>query len=104
MNRWSITLGVLAVAFAASVPPADTQGQGEGGIVILDSIPTYNRGQSAAASTVVRTKAVWLGQTIEEVDQIVGAPEKVLKAGANVVYVYQDLRVTFENGEVADLQ
>src|SRR5215216_6664310 len=75
MNRWLITPSVLAVALAASAPPdADTQGRGEGVIVISDNVPIYNWGQSAAASTDVQTKAVYLGQTIEQVDQIIGAP------------------------------
>lgn len=105
MNRWLITPGVLAVALAASAPPAaDTQGRGEGGIVILDNFPIYNWGQSAAASTEVQTKIVTLGQTIEQVDQTLGAPQKILKAGAEVIYVYQDLKITFENGKVADFQ
>ena len=102
MNRWLITPSVLAVALAASVPPAaDTQGRGEGGIIISDNVPW---GQSAAASTEVQTKTVKLGQTIEQVDQNLGTPQKILKAGAKVIYVYQDLKITFENGKVADLQ
>jgi hypothetical protein len=105
MNRWLITPSVLAVALAASAPPAaDTQGRGEGEIVISDNLPIYNWGQSVAASTEVQTKTVHLGQAIEQVDQILGAPQKILKAGAKVIYVYQDLKITFENGKVADLQ
>ena len=45
-----------------------------------------------------------LGQTFQQVDQILGAPQKILKAGTDVIYVYQDLKLTFENGKVADLQ
>ena len=105
MNRWLITPGVLAVALAASVSPAaDTQRQGEGEIVSFDDVPIYNWGQSAAACAEVQGKAVKLGQTIEQVDQILGAPEKTLKAGTEVIYVYQDLEITFENGEITDLQ
>ena len=99
MIRWLITLSVLAVALAASAPPAaDTQGRGEGGIVIPDNFPL------PAPSMEVQAKAVYLGQTIEQVDQILGAPQKILKAGAKVIYVYQELKITFENGKVADLQ
>ena len=104
MNRWLITPGVLTVALAASVPPAtDTQG-GEGGIVISDNVPIYNWGGSAAASTEIPIKAVALGQTIEQVDQTLGAPQKILKAGAKMIYVYQGLKVIFENGKVADFE
>lgn len=105
MNRWLITPSLLAVALAASAPPAaDTQGRGEGGIVISDNFPIYDWSQSAAASTEVQAKTVKLGQAIEQVDQVLGAPQKILKAGAEVIYVYQDLKITFENGKVVDLQ
>jgi hypothetical protein len=105
MNRWLITPSVLTVALAASAPPVmDTQGRGEGVIVISGNVPIYNWGQSAAASTEVQPKIVRLGQTLEQVDQSLGAPQKILKAGAEVIYVYQDLKVTFENGKVTDLQ
>lgn len=97
MNRLLIAPGVLVVALAASAPPAaDTQGRGEGGIVISGQLPNLQLGP--------KQKIVALGQTIEQVDQTLGAPQKILKAGAKVTYVYQDLKVTFENGEVADLQ
>lgn len=99
MNRWLITPGVLAVALAASAPPAaDTQGRGEGGIVISDNFPI------PGASIEVPARAVYLGQTIEQVDQSLGAPQKILKVGAKVIYVYRELKVTFENGKVANLQ
>lgn len=105
MNRWLIPPSVLAVALAASAPPvADTQGRGEERIVVWDNFPIYNGGQSAAASTEIQTKIVRLGQTIEQVDQTLGAPQKTLKAGAEVIYIYQDLKITFENGYVANLQ
>jgi hypothetical protein len=101
MNRWLIMPGVLTVALAASVPPAaDTQGC-EGGIAISDNVASYNWGGSAAAPTQIPIKAVALGQTIEQVDQTLGAPQKILKAGAKVIYVYQGLKVIFENGKAA---
>ncbi len=96
MNRWLIPPSVLAVALTASAPPiADTQGRGEERVVISGNLPIYSGGQA---------KVVGLGQTIEQVDQTLGAPQKILKAGLEVIYVYQGLKVTFENGRVADLQ
>jgi hypothetical protein len=70
----------------------------------LATLKDNNWGQAKAASTKGQTKTVELGQTIEQVDEILGAPQKILKAGAKVIYVYQDLKVTFENGKVSDLQ
>lgn len=70
----------------------------------LAALKASNWGESTAASTEVQTKTVELGQTIEQVDEILGAPQKILKAGTKVIYIYQDIKVTFENGKVADLQ
>ena len=96
MNRWLIPPSVLAVALAASAPPvADTQGRGEERVVISGNLPIYNGGQA---------KVVGRGQTIAQVDQTLGAPQKILKSGSEVIYEYQGMKVTFESGKVADLQ
>lgn len=70
----------------------------------MDNFLIDNWAQSAAASTEAQTKKVWIGQTIEQVDQTVGAPQKILKAGARVTYVYQDVKVIFEDGKVAGFE
>jgi len=44
------------------------------------------------------------GQTIAQVEQALGKPSKILTAGTKVIYVYRDLKVTFTNGKVADVQ
>jgi hypothetical protein len=45
-----------------------------------------------------------LGFSEEQVQQALGKPTKILKLGARTVWVYSDLRITFENGQVADMQ
>lgn len=49
-------------------------------------------------------KTVELGQTTEEVQKVLGAPQKILNAGAKVIYIYADLKVTFQDGKVVDFQ
>ena len=43
------------------------------------------------------------GQTIDQVVAALGQPEKIVSLGAKQIYVYKDLKVTFENGKVKDV-
>jgi hypothetical protein len=45
-----------------------------------------------------------LGQTVDEVQAVLGQPDKIVNLGAKVIYVYKNLKVTFINGKVADAQ
>ncbi len=44
------------------------------------------------------------GQTPEQVKAALGQPEKIVNLGAKQLYVYHDIKVTFLNGKVADVQ
>lgn len=44
------------------------------------------------------------GQTPDEVQAALGKPEKIVNLGAKQIYVYKDLKVTFLNGKVSDVQ
>ena len=48
--------------------------------------------------------SIQLGQTIEQVVAALGQPEKIVDLGAKKIYVYKDLKVTFLNGKVTDVQ
>jgi hypothetical protein len=45
-----------------------------------------------------------LGQTIAEVESINGKPDKIIDLGAKKIYIYKDLRITFTDGKVSDVQ
>jgi hypothetical protein len=47
---------------------------------------------------------IQLGQTIDQVVAALGQPEKIVDLGAKKIYVYKDLKVTFVNGKVSDVQ
>jgi hypothetical protein len=47
---------------------------------------------------------IGLGQTPEQVQTAFGQPEKVVNLGSKQIYVYKDLKVTFVNGKVTDVQ
>jgi hypothetical protein len=44
------------------------------------------------------------GQTPEQVKATLGNPDKIVTLGATQIYIYKDIKVTFLNGKVADVQ
>ena len=44
------------------------------------------------------------GQTPEQVKAALGQPDKIVNLGAKLIYVYKDIKVTFVNGKVSDVQ
>ncbi len=49
-------------------------------------------------------QTVQLGMTIDQVLGVLGQPNKIFNLGAKQIYVYTDVKVTFQNGKVADVQ
>jgi hypothetical protein len=47
---------------------------------------------------------VQLGMTTDQVQSILGKPQKIFNVGPKQIYVYSDVKVTFQNGKVADVQ
>ena len=54
--------------------------------------------QSSASRTIE------LGQSPEQVEKILGKPENIIKLGEKTTYVYKNMKVTFMNGKVSDVQ
>ena len=48
--------------------------------------------------------SIQLGQTINQVVAALGQPQKKVNLGSKQIYVYKDLKVTFVNGKVSDVQ
>ncbi len=44
------------------------------------------------------------GQTPDQVKNAIGQPDKVINLGAKQIFVYKDIKVTFLNGKVSDVQ
>ncbi len=44
------------------------------------------------------------GQTPDQVKAAIGVPDKIISLGAKQIYVYKDIKVTFINGKVSDVQ
>jgi hypothetical protein len=63
--------------------------------------------QLPAASPDVQPVApmkIVLGQTIAEVDAILGQPDKFVDLGSKKIYIYKDMKITFVDGKVADVE
>ena len=45
-----------------------------------------------------------LGMTPDQVENAVGKPDKKITLGAKQIYVYKDMKVTFKDGKVSDVQ
>ena len=50
------------------------------------------------------TKSVEMGQTPEQVEAILGRPEKIVNLGPKKIYVYKDMKIVFADEKVADVQ
>lgn len=45
-----------------------------------------------------------IGQTTDQVRAILGEPDKILSLGSKIIYVYKDVKVTFIDGKVSDIE
>ena len=50
------------------------------------------------------TPTLTLGLSIDQVKAIQGEPQKIVDLGAKQIYVYKDLKITFSDGKVIDIQ
>jgi hypothetical protein len=66
---------------------------------VIESLVAPEKGVTSAGS-----KTIELGQTTEQVEEIMGKPEKIVKLGDKTIYVYKDMKVTFMNGKLTDVQ
>ena len=41
---------------------------------------------------------------MSEVEAILGKPKQIVNLGAKKMYVYQNMKITFANGKVSDVQ
>ena len=60
--------------------------------------------QQAAPQQQSEPATVQLGMTTDEVQSALGKPDKIFNVGPKQIYVYKDVKVTFQNGKVADVQ
>jgi hypothetical protein len=66
--------------------------------------PGPNAAPAAAAAPAAEPVSVDVGQTIDQVTAALGTPLKIVNLGAKKIYVYKDMKVTFKDGKVSDVQ
>jgi hypothetical protein len=57
-----------------------------------------------ASAPAAEPISINVGQTIDQVTAALGTPVKIVNLGAKKIYVYKDMKVTFLNGTVSDVQ
>jgi len=60
--------------------------------------------QQGAPQQQAEPQTIEKGQTTDQVQAALGKPEKIVNLGPKQLYIYKDLKVTFVNGKVADVQ
>jgi len=71
----------------------DQQGNNQGG-----------GGQAQQQAPPPEPQQIEKGQTPDQVKAALGTPDKIVNLGAKQIYVYKDIKVTFLNGKVSDVQ
>jgi len=61
-------------------------------------------GQAQQQAPPPEPQQIEKGQTPDQVKAALGTPDKIVNLGAKQIYVYKDLKVTFLNGKVSDVQ
>jgi hypothetical protein len=110
--------GSLAAASAGSVEDTigqllsvssdDQQGQGgqqQGGDQGGQQQGGQDQPQAAQAPAAQpEPQTIQLGQTTDQVQAALGKPDKDVKLGVKEIYIYKDMKVTFKDGKVSDVQ
>jgi hypothetical protein len=61
-------------------------------------------GQQPAAQPQAEPASIELGMTPGQVEAAIGKPDKKVTLGAKQIYVYKDMKITFKDGKVTDVQ
>jgi hypothetical protein len=104
---------VKTVSDVMTVQPADNSDQGsQGG---QGDQPAQAAAPAAAAAPMPEIApppppadtpppTIALGQTVDHVTASFGQPVRIAKLGAKTIYYYKDMKVTFTNGKVSNVQ
>jgi hypothetical protein len=61
-------------------------------------------GQAQQQAPPAEPQQIEKGQTTDQVKTAIGSPDKIINLGTKQIYVYKDIKVTFLNGKVSDVQ
>ena len=80
------------------------QGGGQGGNDQQGGDQGAAQGQAQQQAPPPEPQQIEKGQTPDQVKAALGNPDKIVNLGTKQIYVYKDLKVTFINGKVSDVQ
>jgi hypothetical protein len=82
----------------------DQQAAGGDNQPAADQQPAQQPAQDSQPAQQQEPATVQLGMTTDQVESALGKPDKKFNVGAKQIYVYKDVKVTFQNGQVSDVQ
>jgi hypothetical protein len=82
----------------------DQQAQGEGDASQQQPAQDQPSAQQTQQSQQTEPQTVQAGMTTDQVQSILGKPDKIFNVGTKQIYVYKDVKVTFLDGKVSDVQ
>ena len=96
---------LLSISNDDSQQGGDQGAQQQGGDQGGGQQPAAQQQQPAAQEQpAAEPQTIEKGQTPEQVEAAMGKPDKIVNLGSKQIYVYKDLKVTFLNGKVSDVQ
>ncbi len=94
----------IAQLLAISTDDAQQTGQQQGGNDQPGNNQGAGQGQAQQQAPPPEPQQIEKGQTPDQVKAALGQPDKIVNLGVKQIYVYKDLKVTFLNGQVSDVQ
>jgi hypothetical protein len=98
------TIGqLLAISDDSQPSDQNAQQQGQGGGQ-QQQAADQGQQQQQQPQQQAEPQTIEKGQTPEQVEAALGKPDKIVNLGTKQLYIYKDLKVTFVNGKVSDVQ
>ncbi len=98
----------------AEIPPAEPNAfrlsykqasrEGDAAFNEASAAPAAGSGPAPVSAAGSQPPTLGLGQTQQQVIGLVGQPQRQANLGAKVIFFYKDMKITFENGVVTDIQ
>jgi hypothetical protein len=95
--------GTIDSPYAQSAQP-DSNVAGELTSVTQEADRAEQQAVSQAGDSSAPPPTLTLGLSVEDVKAIQGEPQKIVDLGSKKIYVYKDLKITFTDGKVSDIQ
>ncbi len=91
-------------AMASAAPPPDPNVQAELNEQQQQADQAEKEAGETPAPIAPPPAEISVGQTIDQVEAALGQPKSKVNVGTKKIYVYQDMKITFKDGKVADVQ